>query len=43
MKSFTVKACVGDQQISIGTGATKKAAEQEAAYKAILVLKKESK
>ncbi|MDY3796522.1 MAG: ribonuclease III [Agathobacter sp.] len=43
MKSFTVRACVGDEEISIGTGATKKAAEQEAAYKAILVLKKESK
>ena len=43
MKSFTVIACVGDEEISIGTGATKKAAEQEAAYKAILVLKKESK
>ena len=38
MKSFTVRACVGDEEISIGTGATKKAAEQEAAYHAILKL-----
>lgn len=38
-KKFTVSACLGDQQLSIGIGRTKKAAEQEAAYKAILKLR----
>ena len=37
-KSFTVGVLVGNQQISTGTGHTKKAAEQEAAYKALLLL-----
>ena len=43
MKSFTVEVRVGEKVLSTGTGATKKAAEQEAAYKALITLKKESK
>ncbi len=39
-KSFSVEVCVDDEVISTGTGHTKKAAEQEAAYKALLILKK---
>ncbi len=44
-KSFTVGVLIGNKQVSTGTGHTKKAAEQEAAYQALLVLKstKESK
>jgi len=38
-KSFTVGVVIGDKQVSTGTGHTKKAAEQEAAYQALLVLK----
>ena len=38
-KSFTVGVIIGEKQISTGTGHTKKAAEQEAAYQALLVLK----
>lgn len=37
-KSFTVEARIGEKSISAGTGRTKKAAEQEAAYKALLLL-----
>ena len=39
-KNFTVLACMDDQKLCTGTGHTKKAAEQEAAYKSILMLKK---
>ncbi len=35
-KSFTVNACLGECVIGTGSGRTKKAAEQEAAYKALL-------
>ncbi len=38
-KSFTVEAKIGDRVIGHGTGHTKKAAEQEAAYQALLELK----
>ena len=38
-KSFTVEARIGDMPIGRGNGHTKKAAEQEAAYQALLVLK----
>ena len=38
-KKFTVSAMFGNEQLSIGVGRTKKAAEQNAAYKAILKLK----
>lgn len=37
-KSFTVGVLIGKKQISIGKGHTKKAAEQEAAYKALRIL-----
>ena len=35
-KRFTVNACLGDQVIGAGSGRTKKAAEQEAAYRALI-------
>ena len=35
-KRFTVHACLGDQVIGAGSGRTKKAAEQEAAYRALI-------
>ena len=38
-KSFRVAAQIGDKQIGEGSGHTKKAAEQEAAYQALLILK----
>ena len=38
-KSFTVGVLIGNKQISTGMGHTKKAAEQEAAYHALLQLK----
>lgn len=38
-KSFTVQAVIDGKKLSTGTGHTKKAAEQEAAYKALLLLK----
>ena len=38
-KSFTVGVLIGKKEISTGTGHTKKAAEQEAAYQALLILK----
>ncbi|MGN0160524.1 MAG: ribonuclease III [Lachnospiraceae bacterium] len=41
-KTFTVEAHLGDQVIGTGIGRTKKAAEQEAAYKAILSLRKKN-
>ncbi len=40
-KQFQVEARIGGQAVSRGEGHTKKAAEQEAAYQAILILKKE--
>ena len=38
-KQFSVEARIGDKVIGSGTGHTKKAAEQEAAYQALLLLK----
>ena len=38
-KKFTVGVLIGNKEISTGTGHTKKAAEQEAAYQALLILK----
>ncbi len=40
-KTFTIAVCIGNDEIGKGTGRTKKAAEQEAAYQAIQKLKKE--
>ena len=40
-KRFIVEAWLGERVIGCGTGHTKKAAEQEAAYQALLVLKKD--
>ena len=37
-KSFTVGVMIGNEQVSTGTGHTKKAAEQEAAYRALVLL-----
>ena len=37
-KTFTIAVCVGNDEIGKGTGRTKKAAEQEAAYQAIQIL-----
>ncbi len=39
-KTFTVGVLIGRKEISTGTGHTKKAAEQEAAYKALLMLER---
>ncbi len=38
-KTFTIAVCIGNDEIGIGTGRTKKAAEQEAAYQAIQALR----
>lgn len=38
-KRFVVEACIGDTAMGRGEGRTKKNAEQEAAYRALLVLK----
>lgn len=38
-KTFTVAVCLGNDEIGCGSGRTKKAAEQEAAYQAIQKLK----
>ena len=38
-KNFTVGVMIGEKQVSTGTGHTKKSAEQEAAYRALLLLK----
>ncbi len=38
-KTFTIAVCIGNDEIGKGTGRTKKAAEQEAAYQAIQLLK----
>ena len=40
-KSFYVQACINDKVVSQGEGRTKKAAEQQAAYEAILMLRKQ--
>ncbi len=40
-KSFSVKVLVGEKVLGKGTGRTKKAAEQQAAYEAILRLRKQ--
>ncbi len=42
-KKFTVEAVLDGEQVSIGEGRTKKAAEQEAAYKAILLFHQRNK
>lgn len=42
-KIFTVEARIGEQVIGHGTGHTKKAAEQEAAYEALLKLQPKNK
>ncbi len=42
-KSFTIAVYIGNDLYGEGTGRTKKAAEQEAAYRAILKLRKENK
>ncbi len=41
-KTFRVSACLGERVIGTGTGPTKKAAEQEAAYRALLMLRSAS-
>ena len=41
-KKFTVEAHVGNDSYGTGSGRTKKAAEQEAAYRAILKLHKKN-
>ena len=38
-KEFSVEAYLGDKLIGTGTGRTKKAAEQQAAYKALMDIK----
>ena len=38
-KNFTVAVMIGEKQVSTGIGHTKKAAEQQAAYQALLMLK----
>lgn len=43
MKQFTVCACLDDTVLAKGVGKTKKAAEQEAAYRSILKLRNGSK
>ena len=40
-KNYTVEARIGNKSYGCGEGHTKKAAEQEAAYQAILALRKE--
>lgn len=40
-KRFRVQACIGGRVVGEGLGHTKKAAEQEAAYRALLLLKPE--
>ncbi|MBR5943699.1 MAG: ribonuclease III, partial [Lachnospiraceae bacterium] len=38
-KTFTVEAFIGEKSVSTGSGKSKKAAEQQAAYNALLDLK----
>lgn len=42
-KKFTVKALIGEKELEVGVGRTKKAAEQQAAYRSILALRKKIK
>lgn len=42
-KKFTVKAVIGEKELEVGVGRTKKAAEQQAAYRSILALRKANK
>ncbi|MEE3392184.1 MAG: ribonuclease III [Lachnospiraceae bacterium] len=42
-RTYTYSAVVNGKEISRGTGSTKKKAEQEAAYKALLILRKQTK
>ena len=42
-KNFTVGVMIGERQVSTGTGHTKKSAEQEAAYRALLLLKPDTR
>ncbi|NLC19137.1 MAG: ribonuclease III [Clostridiales bacterium] len=39
-KTFTVAVCIGNDELGVGSGKTKKAAEQEAAYQALKKMKK---
>ena len=41
-KEFKVEAIVGDRVLGHGTGGTKKAAEQEAAFEGLMLLKNEN-
>ncbi len=41
-KSFRVTVCIGEKEYGVGTGHTKKAAEQDAAYQSILKLNKKN-
>lgn len=40
-KTFTIAVCIGNDEIAVGSGKTKKAAEQEAAYQALQKIKKQ--
>ena len=42
-KTFTVSVLIGDKEIATGSGHTKKAAEQAAAYQALLILEREGR
>ena len=42
IKSFEVAVRIGDARYGVGSGRTKKAAEQEAAYQSILALRKKN-
>ncbi|WP_310604492.1 ribonuclease III [Anaerosporobacter sp.] len=42
-KCFTVKAVIGEKELETGVGRTKKAAEQQAAYRSILALRNAAK
>lgn len=42
-KKFTVKAFIGEKELEVGVGRTKKAAEQQAAYRSILALRRKIK
>jgi len=39
-KTFTIAVCIGNDELGVGSGKTKKAAEQEAAYQALQKMKK---
>lgn len=42
-KTFTIAVCVGNDELGVGSGKTKKAAEQEAAYQALQRMKRNDK